>query len=117
MLLELLATERVSVKKLLANLVEQFGPHEYGRIDTRFPLEKRAALMEFLAKNPPARLLRSPLVDMKTYDGVKFIAQDSSWLMLRGSGTEPILRIYAEAKSHSDVSKLLKVGLNLTRWV
>ena len=69
-----------------------------------------AALMEFLAKNPPARLLRSPLADVKTYDGVKFIAQDTSWLMLRGSGTEPILRIYAEAKSDADVRKLLNVG-------
>ena len=105
------------MNKLIANLVKQFGPHRYGRIDTRFPLEKRAALMEFLAKNPPARLLRSPLADMKTYDGVKFIAQDTSWLMLRGSGTEPILRIYAEAKSEADVRKLLKVGLNLTRQV
>jgi len=117
MLLELLATERVSVNKLIANLVKQFGPHNYGRIDTRFPLEKRTALMEFLAKNPPARLLRSPLADMKTYDGVKFIAQDRSWLMLRGSGTEPILRIYAEAKSDADARKLLKVGVNLARQV
>ena len=66
--------------------------------------------MEFLQRNPPARLLRSPLADMKTYDGVKFIAQDSSWLMLRGSGTEPILRIYAEAKSEADVSRLLNSG-------
>ena len=117
MLLELLATERVSVNKLIANLVKQFGPHHYGRIDTRFPLEKRAALMEFLRKNPPARLLRSPLADVKTYDGVKFIAQDSSWLMLRGSGTEPILRIYAEAKSDADARKLLNHGLRLTRQV
>ena len=54
---------------------------------------------------------------MKTYDGVKFIAQDTSWLMLRGSGTEPILRIYAEAKSDADVRKLLKAGVNLTRQV
>ena len=117
MLLEMLATERVSVNKLIANLEKQFGPHRYGRIDTHFPLEKRGALMEFLQKNPPARLLRSPLADMKTYDGVKFIAQDSSWLMLRGSGTEPILRIYAEAKSPGDVRKLLNAGLNLTRRV
>ena len=54
---------------------------------------------------------------MKTYDGVKFIAQDTAWLMVRGSGTEPILRIYAEAKSEADVRRLLKVGLNLTRQV
>ena len=117
MLLELLATERVSVNKLIANLVRQFGPHHYGRIDTRFPLEKRAELMEFLCKNPPTRLLRSPLAEVKSYDGVKFIAQDSSWLMLRGSGTEPILRIYAEAKSDADARKLLNHGLRLTRQV
>ena len=117
MLLELLATERVSVNRLISNLVKQFGPHEYGRIDARFPLEKRPALMEFLAKHPPSRLLRSPLADMKTYDGVKYIAQDTSWLMLRPSGTEPILRIYAEAKSNADARKLLKFGANLTRRV
>jgi phosphomannomutase len=117
MLLELLATERLPVNKLLANLVKQFGPHHYGRIDTHFPLEKRGALMEFLQKNAPARLLRSPLADMKTHDGVKFVAQDSSWLMLRGSGTEPILRIYAEAKSDADARKLLQAGMRLTRQV
>jgi phosphomannomutase len=117
MLLELLATERVSVNKLIANLVRQFGPHDYGRVDIQFPLEKRAELMEFLQKNPPARLLRSPLADLKAYDGVKFIAQDNSWLMLRGSGTEPILRIYAEAKCDADACKLLNLGVRLTRQV
>ncbi len=115
MLLELLATERVSVNKLLAKLEKQFGPHRYGRIDTHYPLEKRASLMDFLKNNPPGKLLRSPLVNMKTFDGVKFVAQDTSWLMLRGSGTEPVLRIYAEAKSDAGVQQLLKLGVSLTR--
>ena len=117
MLLEMLATDRVSINRLLAGLVKDLGPHCYGRIDTHFPLEKRPALMEFLQKNPPANLLRSPLADMRTYDGVKFIAQDTTWLMLRGSGTEPILRIYAEAKSDADAQRLLKLGVQLTRKV
>jgi phosphomannomutase len=115
MLLERLATERVSVNQLLAKLEKQFGPHRYGRIDTHYPLEKRTSLMEFLKNNPPTKLLRSPLTDLKTFDGVKFVAADSSWLMLRGSGTEPILRIYAEAKSDTDTQKLLKLGVSLTR--
>jgi phosphomannomutase len=115
MLLEMLTVERLSVGKLLAKLEKQFGPHRYGRIDTHFPLEKRSALMDFLKRNPPGKLLRSPLSGMKTFDGVKFTAEDSSWLMLRGSGTEPILRIYAEAKSNADVQKLLKLGVALTR--
>ena len=117
MLLELLATEKVSVNKLLAKLEKEFGPHRYGRIDTHFPLEKRGALMEFLVKNPPTKLLHSPLAEVKTFDGVKFVSRDSSWLMLRGSGTEPILRIYAEAKTDADARKLLKLGVSLTKHV
>ena len=117
MLLEMLATDRLSINQLLAGLTKEFGPHCYGRIDTHFPLEKRPVLMEFLQKNPPDKLLRSPLADVKTYDGVKFIAQDTSWLMLRGSGTEPILRIYAEGRSDADAQKLLKLGVRLTKAV
>jgi phosphomannomutase len=117
MLLEMLATERVSVNKLLAKLEKQFGPHRYDRIDTHFPLEKRGALMEYLKNNPPDKLEKSPIAEVKSYDGVKFVAADTSWLMLRGSGTEPILRIYAEAKSDAVVRKLLQLGVSLTKKV
>jgi phosphomannomutase len=117
MLLEMLAVERTSINRLIAHLEKQFGPHRYNRIDTHFPLEKRGALMGFLKSNPPDKLLRSPLAEVKSFDGVKFVAQDGSWLMLRGSGTEPILRIYAEAKSDADVTKLLRLGVTLTTRV
>jgi len=116
MLLEMLATERVPLNKLIGGLEKEFGPHHYGRIDTHFALEKRAALMDHLKQDPPDKLLRSPVADVKSFDGVKFIAQDSSWLMLRGSGTEPILRIYAESKSDADVQRLLRLGVKLTRF-
>ena len=81
----------------------------------RVPLEQRAALMEFLKAKPPGRLLRSPLAKVDARDGVKFVAADSTWLMLRGSGTEPVLRIYAEGKSDADCEKLLKAGRGLLR--
>ena len=73
--------------------------------------------MDYLQKNPPEKLLRSPLSTVKTFDGVKFISQDSSWLMLRGSGTEPILRIYAESATEANVKKLLNLGVELTKRV
>lgn len=116
-LLEMLATERKPLKKLLAELERDFGPHRYARIDTHFPLEKRGALMEFCKTNPPAKLLKSKLADVKSSDGVKFVAEDGSWLMLRGSGTEPILRIYAEAKTDEDAKALLNLGVKLTKKV
>jgi phosphomannomutase len=117
LLLELLATERAPVNQLLRRLEKQFGPHHYARLDTPFPLEKRAALMELCKSQPPAKLGASPLAEIKSYDGVKFVAQDGSWLMLRGSGTEPILRIYAEAKSDAAAGKLIRQGVAITKCV
>lgn len=110
MLLELLATTGKSVTKIAAELQKEFGASAYDRIDMHFPLEKRHELIEHLAKNPPAALLGSALKEVKTYDGVKYIAQDDSWLMFRTSGTEPIIRIYSEASSAAKVKKLLAVG-------
>jgi phosphomannomutase len=114
-LLEMLAMEKISINKIYARLEKEFGPHRYARFDAHFPLERRASLMETLKANPPKKLLRSPLARVDVRDGVKFVAEDSTWLMLRGSGTEPVLRIYAEAKSDADVQKLLRIGQVLLR--
>ncbi|HEX3720316.1 MAG TPA: phosphoglucomutase/phosphomannomutase family protein [Verrucomicrobiae bacterium] len=117
MLLELLATERVSVNQLLRRLEKMFGPHHYARLDAHFPLEKRAALMEYCKTNPPPKLAGSKLAQVKSFDGVKFIANDGTWLMLRGSGTEPILRIYAEGRSDAVAQKLIRDGVGITKKV
>jgi phosphomannomutase len=116
-LLEMLAMERRPMERIIAGLHREFGPHCYGRNDLHYPLAKRAPLMAKLAANPPARLLRSPVVQVHTYDGVKFVSADGSWLMLRGSGTEPVLRIYAESGSARAADQLLQLGRRLTRLV
>ena len=113
----MLAVEKRPLGRLLADLEREFGPHRDARIDTRFPLEKRPVLMEYCKTHSPAKLLGSRVVEVKSSDGVKFVAEDDTWLMLRGSGTEPILRIYAEARSDADVAALLKVGVAMTRKV
>jgi phosphomannomutase len=74
-------------------------------------------LMEFCKNNPPAKLAGSALATVKSFDGVKFVAKDGSWLMLRGSGTEPILRIYAESKSDAAAQKLIREGVAMTKKV
>ena len=73
--------------------------------------------MKYCAANPPIKLVGSPVTEVKTFDGVKYIAANGAWLMLRGSGTEPILRIYAEAKSDADAKKLIRLGVKLTKQV
>jgi len=116
-LLEMLAMEKRSLNRILAGLEKEFGPHHYGRFDAHFSLEKRAELMTWLKANPPAKLLNSRLARVDDRDGVKFVAADSSWLMLRGSGTEPVLRIYAEAPSAAGLARLLRLGVALTKRV
>lgn len=116
-MLEALAVEKKPLPRLLAQLEREYGPHRYARIDTHFPLEKRGDLMAFCKDKGPAKLLRSPVREVKSFDGVKFVAEDGSWLMLRGSGTEPILRIYAEGRSDADATALLKLGVRLTQQV
>ncbi|MDP7042381.1 MAG: phosphoglucomutase/phosphomannomutase family protein, partial [Gammaproteobacteria bacterium] len=67
------------------------------------------------ASDPPVRLLRSTVSQIKSFDGVKLIAADGSWLMWRGSGTEPVLRIYAEASSDTAVERLLQQGVRIAK--
>lgn len=115
MLLELLAWERKPLGALLDELERKLGRHRYARRDLRFPIERRSALMESCAAHPPVRLGRSPVVEVKTFDGVKYIAADGSWLMVRGSGTEPVVRVYAEAGSEGAVGQLVACGVRLVR--
>lgn len=117
MLLEMLAMEKKPLPALLAQLETEYGTHRYARIDEPFPLEKMQELMASCAANPPKSLLGSPLVEVKTFDGVKYIAQSGAWLMLRGSGTEPVLRIYAESDSDVNTRKMLQVGRRMTKSV
>ncbi|MCX7867680.1 MAG: phosphoglucomutase/phosphomannomutase family protein [Limisphaera sp.] len=117
MLLELLACERKPVRRVLLGLERQFGPHRYGRHDLHLPQARVAALLDRLRNAPPDRLGRWPVAEVKTFDGIKLIANNGAWLMLRGSGTEPVLRIYAEAATDTDVRRLLKLGLRWTRQV
>lgn len=116
-LLELLARTGRSVGQLLRQLERRFGPHRYGRQDLHLPQDRTARLLEKLRSQPPDRLGRTPVSDIKTFDGVKIIANNGAWLMLRGSGTEPVLRIYAEAATESEVERLLRLGLRWTRQV
>jgi phosphomannomutase len=117
LVLEMLAMERCPVGRLLKDLERRYGPHRYARVDAVFPVERRTELMEFCRSHPPAKLLRSPVEAMHTFDGVKYVARDHSWLMLRGSGTESVLRIYAEAGFLERAQKLIEQGLRMAKQV
>ncbi|MFH1847876.1 MAG: phosphoglucomutase/phosphomannomutase family protein [Candidatus Omnitrophota bacterium] len=113
LLVEMMAHRKKSLKGLLSDMERAYGPFCQERIDTKFPNEKKAPLFEKLKADPPADILGQKIVEIKAYDGVKFICEDKSWLLFRASGTEPILRIYAEANSDKKLKELLKFGKDL----
>jgi len=110
LLLELMATTGKRLDDIMAELDAEYGTFRYRRVDVEYPLERKDDLLRHLAENPLAELDGSRVVEVKTYDGVKFIAENDDWLLVRPSGTEPVLRVYAEAKSFEVVDVLLALG-------
>jgi phosphomannomutase len=79
---------------VLDYLREKLGDWHYLRVDVRYPAAEREAIAERVANARPEALDGSRVVEIGTRDGYKFYADDGSWLLLRFSGTEPLLRIY-----------------------
>jgi phosphomannomutase len=71
------------------------------------------ALFRRLGAAPPTRLAGVPVVAAKRLDGVKLIGRDDSWLLFRRSGTEPIVRVYAETPRRARLPALLALGVRL----
>jgi len=113
LLLELTAKERKTVSQLIDEITQEFGPFFYNRIDTHFPLARRQALLAGLTRKPPVSLDGVKVKEIKDFDGVKFILEDGSWLLIRPSGTEPLVRIYSESPKRGRVPKLLELGRKL----
>ncbi len=84
------------------------GAASYDRLDLRLPtMAARQRLEAFLAATPPAEVAGSPVQEVISTDGVKLRLGPSHWLMLRFSGTEPLLRLYCEAPSAERVAAVL----------
>lgn len=110
---EIVARWGRSPEALVADLMSTVGQFDYARNDfTVRPFEKKA-LVERLVALAPAQLAGIPLATINTLDGVKYLLADDSWLLIRPSGTEPVLRVYAEAHTPDAVQTLLTAGRSL----
>ena len=99
--------------ELIEYLYSKVGPHHYNRIDFHFPAEKREAVTQRLNQLKPEKIDNTRVTKINLLDGFHFRLSDGSWLLIRLSGTEPVLRIYAESDSPEHVERLLKAGKEL----
>lgn len=113
LLVEMMAYRKKGILDIMADIEKEYGKFCYKRIDMDYPDDKKKKLMAFLKKTPPRKILENPVKEAKAYDGYKFILEDESWLIMRLSGTEPILRIYAETSSSELSERYLEFGKNI----
>ncbi|MFH1459233.1 MAG: phosphoglucomutase/phosphomannomutase family protein [Candidatus Omnitrophota bacterium] len=105
LLLELMAYKRKSIIQIIREMEKKFGRFVYLRRDLKINTVKKI--------KHPKLINGKKVVEIKTYDGTKFILNDESWLLIRASGTEPIVRIYAESGNLISTKQLINFGGNL----
>ncbi len=110
----LLAIEAVTVRKASLNaqlddLYRRVGKLESGRIGVKLNDDVSARLKEKLAQEP-TEIAGRKVENINRIDGVKFLFAGNSWMLMRPSGTEPMVRIYAESESKKDLEELLEAG-------
>jgi phosphomannomutase len=109
--LEIIADAHAPLHELVADLQATVGPTCYRRTDIKLdkPVPKQE-MVERLANAAPPTINDQEIVSINTRDGIKFLMADDSWLLIRPSGTEPVLRVYSEAADDQAVNHILAAG-------
>ncbi|MFH0732660.1 MAG: phosphoglucomutase/phosphomannomutase family protein [Candidatus Omnitrophota bacterium] len=116
-LLKMVAARNKSIDKIMKDVNKKYGVFYYDRLDLHIPVKNGDELISALKKSAPGKIFGKDILKIKTYDGIKYILKDESWLLIRPSGTEPVIRIYAETPKRSDLKNLLNAGKRLAiKW-
>jgi len=99
--------------ELIELLFSKVGAHHYLRIDNRFPAQEKASILARVAAARPNTIAGMAVTDIVTVDGHQFLMEDGGWLLIRFSGTEPIIRIYCETTREDKVDRILQDGMQI----
>jgi len=111
-ILEFILLKGKPLSAIIEEVFSTYGSAYYKRID--FPADDRIkGRLKTLINDPPNKLDGRTVAKVLTIDGLKLIFEDESWLLFRASGTEPLIRVYAEAPTVGELEKLLKSGISL----
>jgi phosphomannomutase len=99
--------------ELIDLLFKEVGPHFYQRIDSRFPAEEKESILARVASARPENIGGLRVTEISTVDGHQFLMEDGGWLLIRFSGTEPIIRVYCETTHEDKVQAILDDGMRI----
>lgn len=112
-LLDMMVRLEQKPSELIDTLFEKVGPHFYDRIDTRLPADERESIENRVQQASPKKIADLQVVNIDSLDGYKYNLEDGGWLLIRFSGTEPIIRVYCETTQDERVNPILKEGLRI----
>lgn len=112
-LLDMMVKTGKKPSQMLEMLFEKVGPHYYDRIDSHFEQARQAEILNNVAQARPATIGGLKVTDIVTIDGHQFIMEDGGWLLIRFSGTEPIIRVYCETTHEDRVQDILQDGMKI----
>ena len=95
------------LSELIAEIYEITGPFAMERYDLRVPEEQKISIIEKCKNNEYKRFGEMEVQGTETIDGYKFILSSDSWVMIRPSGTEPLLRVYGQSNSYENTISIL----------
>jgi phosphomannomutase len=98
--------------QLIDLLFSKVGPHYYDRIDKTFVGDRKTRENKILAANP-STIGGLKVAGLNSTDGYKFMLEDDGWMLIRFSGTEPIMRVYCETTHQDRVQAILQDGLHI----
>jgi phosphomannomutase len=110
MMTEMMAQRGKGLGELVDDMLAITGPMAYNRIDLKLSPEVKDAFMAKAPSLDPSQIAGLKVHEIVREDGVKFLLDDDAWLLLRGSGTEPLVRVYSEAPNAGIVDELLAAG-------
>ncbi len=110
LVIEMMATRGEPLSKIIDGLFQEYGKRIGKQKSIPLTVE-RARRLKQLRRHPPSRLANRKVIHVETIDGVKLDFEDDDWILLRQSGTEPIIRCYAESGSDKELKRLMKAGL------
>lgn len=111
-ILEMILLEDKSLSYIIKHIFDKYGNAYYNRVDLKVE-EHIKDRLKAITKNPPSKLGNYNVKDINTKDGLKLIFEDGSWVLFRASGTEPLVRIYAEASSKELLNDFISKAKNL----
>ncbi len=109
-LLDLMIKLQKSPSQLVEYLYSLVGPHYYDRVDIPLPAEQRAKIVARVKDSKPKEVAGFKVTGIDTLDGFRYLLEDGGWLLIRFSGTEPLVRIYTETTDKDKVQAILAEG-------